>query len=240
MAAPVELLLLLLGLAARGPAPAAALKMKVVEEPNTFGLNNPFLPQTSRLQPKREPSPVSGPRHFSQLSGKCFSLVESTYKYELCPFHNVTQHEQTFRWNAYSGVLGVWHGWDIVNNSFAAMWMRDGDSCRGRSRQSKVELACGKSHRLAHVSEPSTCMYALTFETPLACHPHALLVYPALPEALQRRWDKVEQDLADGLITPQAHAELTSEVARLSGLLSRHGIPHTRPTGLPAPPGDGV
>ena len=23
-----------------------------------------------------------------------------------CPFHNVTQHEQTFRWNAYSGILG--------------------------------------------------------------------------------------------------------------------------------------
>lgn len=28
------------------------------------------------------------------------------YKYEFCPFHNVTQHEQTFRWNAYSGILG--------------------------------------------------------------------------------------------------------------------------------------
>ncbi|KAB0401641.1 hypothetical protein E2I00_007299 [Balaenoptera physalus] len=116
--------------------------MKVVEEPNTFGLNNPFLPQTSRLQPRRDPSPVSvlkfkpldlflngpgsvgfctpalrttlsgpcsplsGPVHLSRLSGKCFSLVESTYKYELCPFHNVTQHEQTFRWNAYSGILG--------------------------------------------------------------------------------------------------------------------------------------
>lgn len=30
----------------------------------------------------------------------------SRYKYELCPFHNITQHEQTFRWNAYSGILG--------------------------------------------------------------------------------------------------------------------------------------
>nr|XP_051686338.1 N-acetylglucosamine-1-phosphotransferase subunit gamma isoform X2 [Oryctolagus cuniculus] len=136
-AAPARvLLLLLLGLAARGSAPAGAVKMKVVEEPNT--LNNPFLPQTSRLQPKREPSPVSGPRHLSRLSGKCFSLVESTYKYELCPFHNVTQHEQTFRWNAYSGILGVWHEWEIANNTFAGMWMRDGDSCRARSRQSKV------------------------------------------------------------------------------------------------------
>ncbi|XP_047568708.1 N-acetylglucosamine-1-phosphotransferase subunit gamma isoform X1 [Lutra lutra] len=203
MAAGLAGFLLLLGLAARGPAPAAAAKMKVVEEPNAFGLNNPFLPQTSRLQPKKDPSPVSGPVHLFRLSGKCFSLLESTYKYEFCPFHNVTQHEQTFRWNAYSGILGIWHEWEIVNSTFRAMWMRDGDSCRTRSRQSKVELTCGKSHRLAHVSEPSTCVYALTFETPLVCHPHSLLVYPVLPPALQRRWDQAEQDLADELITVQ-------------------------------------
>ncbi|XP_064218357.1 N-acetylglucosamine-1-phosphotransferase subunit gamma isoform X3 [Aotus nancymaae] len=177
------------------------------------------------------------------------------YKYEFCPFHNVTQHEQTFRWNAYSGILGIWHEWEIANNTFTGMWMRDGDACRSRSRQSKVELTCGKSNRLAHVSEPST-------------------LYPALPEALQRRWDQVEQDLADELITPQghekllqtlfedagylrspeeneapkleggpdglgfetlencrkAHKELSKEMKRLKGLLTQHGIPHTKPT----------
>uniref|UniRef100_A0A8C8UPI3 Uncharacterized protein n=1 Tax=Peromyscus maniculatus bairdii TaxID=230844 RepID=A0A8C8UPI3_PERMB len=53
---------LLIASLSAGPAPARAGKMKVVEEPNTFGLNNPFLPQASRLQPKREPSPVSGER----------------------------------------------------------------------------------------------------------------------------------------------------------------------------------
>lgn len=92
----------------------------------------------------------------------------------------------------------------------------------------QVELTCGKSNRLAHVSEPHTCVYALTFETPLVCHPHSLLgghqgwpgalgcrgaqlslvslgssVYPTLPAALQHRWEQVEQDLADGLITSQ-------------------------------------
>lgn len=46
-------------------------------------------------------------------------------------------------------------------------------TCSLRSPQ--VELTCGKSNRLAHVSEPSTCVYALTFETPLVCHPHSLL-----------------------------------------------------------------
>uniref|UniRef100_G1TJ51 Uncharacterized protein n=1 Tax=Oryctolagus cuniculus TaxID=9986 RepID=G1TJ51_RABIT len=59
--------LLLLWLAARS-APAGAVKMKVVEELNTFGLRTPFLPQTSRLQPKREPSPVSGEYLFERHS----------------------------------------------------------------------------------------------------------------------------------------------------------------------------
>lgn len=37
------------------------------------------------------------------------------YKYEFCPFHNVTQHEQTFRWNAYSGILGcAGAGWELA------------------------------------------------------------------------------------------------------------------------------
>ncbi|KAF6271427.1 N-acetylglucosamine-1-phosphate transferase subunit gamma [Rhinolophus ferrumequinum] len=99
------------------------------------------------------------------------------------------------------------------------MWMRDGDSCRSRSRQSKVELTCGKSNRLAHVSEPSTCVYALTFETPLVCHPHSLLVYPALPAALQQRWDQVEQDLADELITSQGYEKLLRALFEDAGYL---------------------
>ncbi|GAB1300709.1 N-acetylglucosamine-1-phosphotransferase subunit gamma [Apodemus speciosus] len=255
MAGRLAAFLMLLGLAAQGPAPTRAGKMKVVEEPNTFGLNNPFLPQANRLQPKREPSAVSGkrehcfggsvgtflpdktqdskdllpspwPSHLFRLAGKCFSLVESTYKYEFCPFHNVTQHEQTFRWNAYSGVLGIWHEWEIINNTFKGMWMTDGDSCHSRSRQSKVELTCGKINRLAHVSEPSTCVYALTFETPLVCHPHSLLVYPALSEALQQRWDQVEQDLADELITPQGYDKLLRALFEDAGYLKVPGESH--------------
>ncbi|XP_027383650.1 N-acetylglucosamine-1-phosphotransferase subunit gamma isoform X2 [Bos indicus x Bos taurus] len=250
MAARLAGLAVLLGFAARGPAPGGAAKMKVVEEPNTFGLNNPFLPQTSRLQPKRDPSPVSGPAHLSRLSGKCFSLVEST----------------------------IWHEWEITNNTFRGMWMRDGDACQSRSRQSKVELTCGKSNRLAHVSEPSTCVYALTFETPLVCHPHSLLVYPTLPAALQQRWDQLEQDLVDELITAQgyekslravfedagylktsepneaaqqeggtkglrfetlescqeAHKALSQEIKRLQGVLTQHGVPYGKPTETPS------
>ncbi|XP_053936931.1 N-acetylglucosamine-1-phosphotransferase subunit gamma [Cuculus canorus] len=212
-----RLLLVALG-AALGPC-AAAGKMKIVEEPNTFGLNNPFLPQASRLQPKAPPSAVSGPAHLFRLAGKCFSFVESTYKYEFCPFHNVTQHEQTFRWNAYSGILGIWHEWEIENNTFVGMWMREGDSCETKSRQTKVHLVCGKSNKLAYVSEPSTCVYSLTFETPLVCHPHSLLVYPTLTEALQRKWDEAEQLLYDELITEQGYNKVLKEIFEEAGLL---------------------
>ncbi|NXF98018.1 GNPTG phosphotransferase, partial [Eubucco bourcierii] len=198
---------------------AAAGKMKIVEEPNTFGLNNPFLPQTNRLQPKMSPSAMSGPAHLFRLAGKCFSFMESTYKYEFCPFHNVTQHEQTFRWNAYSGILGIWHEWEIENNTFLGMWMREGDSCETKSRQTKVHLVCGKSNKLAYVSEPSTCVYSLTFETPLVCHPHSLLVYPTLTETLQRKWDEAEQLLYDELITVQGYRKILKEIFEEAGFL---------------------
>lgn len=39
----------------------------------------------------------------------------------------------------------------------------------------QVILTCSTSSKLAQVSEPSTCVYSLTFETPLVCHPHSLL-----------------------------------------------------------------
>ncbi|XP_006801110.1 N-acetylglucosamine-1-phosphotransferase subunit gamma [Neolamprologus brichardi] len=202
----------------------SAGKMKIVEEPNTFGLNNPFVAQGSRLQPKVTPAPVSGPVHLHQLAGKCFSLTESTYKYEFCPFHNVTQHEQTFRWNAYSGILGIWQEWEMANNTFTGMWMRDGDTCGNRNRETKVILVCSTRSKLAQVSEPSTCVYSLTFETPLVCHPHSLLVYPTLKEELQKEWDEAEQARYEGLITEQGYNNLLKGIFEDAGLLKSRKV----------------
>ncbi|XP_061087052.1 N-acetylglucosamine-1-phosphotransferase subunit gamma isoform X1 [Conger conger] len=199
-------------------------KMKIVEEPNTFGINNPLAVPGNRLQPKVSPSPVSGPAHLHKLSGKCFSYIESTYKYEFCPFHNITQHEQTFRWNAYSGILGIWQEWEIVNNTFKAMWMREGDSCGNKNRQTKVLLSCGVSSKLAQVSEPSTCMYSLSFETPLVCHPHSLLVYPALSEKLQNDWDEAEQARYEELITEQGYSNLLKDIFEEAGYLKTQKV----------------
>ncbi|XP_076025783.1 N-acetylglucosamine-1-phosphotransferase subunit gamma [Genypterus blacodes] len=213
--------------------PGFAGKMKIVEEPNTFGLNNPFMAHGSRLQPRVTPSPVSGPSHLHPLAGKCFSFTEATYKYEFCPFHNITQHEQTFRWNAYSGILGIWQEWEMANNTFTGMWMREGDACGGRNRETKVLLVCSASSRLAQVSEPSTCVYSLTFETPLVCHPHSLLVYPTLSETLQREWDEAEQARYEGLITEQGYNNLLRDIFEDAGLLKSHKV-KVKPQTVPA------
>lgn len=194
-------------------------KMKIVEEPNTFGLNNPLLSQSNQLQARVTPSPVSGPPHLARLNGKCFSYTESMYKYDFCPFHNVTQHEQSFRWNAYSGILGIWQEWEIQNNTFTGMWMREGDPCGNKNRQTKILLTCGNSSRLVGVSEPQTCVYLLTFETPLVCHAHSLLVYPVLSEKLQKEWDELEQNRYEKLITDQGYNKTLRVLFEEAGLL---------------------
>lgn len=195
--------------------------MKIVEEPNTFGLNNQFVAQGNRLQARVNPSPVSGPQHLHRLAGRCYNLIEATYKYVFCPFHNVTQHEQSFRWNAYSGILGIWQEWEIQNNTFTGMWMREGDACGNKNRQTKVLMVCGGSSKLVSVSEPQTCIYLVTFETPLVCHSHSLLVYPVLTERLQKEWDEIEQARYDELITEQGYNKLLKELFKEAGLLKK-------------------
>lgn len=48
------------GLSACGGAGRGGLDPVLPDPPASSSLNNPFMPQTSRLQPKRDPSPVSG------------------------------------------------------------------------------------------------------------------------------------------------------------------------------------
>jgi hypothetical protein len=41
----------------------------------------------------------------------------------------------------------------------------------------KVDLFCGSENAVRHVEEPSTCVYKMEFETPLACsRDHALMM----------------------------------------------------------------
>ncbi|KAF6734793.1 N-acetylglucosamine-1-phosphotransferase subunit gamma [Oryzias melastigma] len=109
------------------------------------------------------------------------------------------------------------------------MWMRDGDTCGTRNRETKVILVCGSSSKLSQVSEPSTCVYSITFETPLVCHPHSLLVYPTLNEKLQKEWDEAEQVLYEGLVTEQGYKGLLKDIFEEAGLLKSHELKASLP-----------
>ncbi|XP_072036603.1 N-acetylglucosamine-1-phosphotransferase subunit gamma-like isoform X2 [Amphiura filiformis] len=194
------------------------IRMRMVEEPVNLGQNwNAEEPKA--LIPKVKSANFSGPPHLRRLYGKCFEKSDSSYKYEFCPFKNVTQYEQTLRWNPYSGILGIWEEWDIRNNTFYAMMMKDGDTCGERSRQVAVHLECGKKNEIGDVSEPDRCQYKMIFKTPLVCHQHSLLVYPTLSEELQRRWDDLEAELFYEEITQQGYNKRLHKIFEEAGYM---------------------
>ncbi|ELU09973.1 hypothetical protein CAPTEDRAFT_171631 [Capitella teleta] len=200
------------------------IPMKVVEEPSSFGVNNAYNENggaSSSLTMRIQPSGFSGPRHLRALLGKCVESVINEYKYEVCPFSNVTQHEQSLRWNPYSGVLGVWQEWEIHNNTFVALVMREGDSCGTIFRSVKLLLTCGANvtPQIVSVSEPSTCAYEIVLNTSLVCHPHSMLVYPTLDSEYQRRWDEIEGKLQADMITPKGYSHLLGKVFEDAGLI---------------------
>jgi len=118
----------------------------------------------------------------------------------------MTQVEQAVRWNSFAGILGVWKEWIIVNNTFQAMFLANGDVCPGeKPRQTKVKLRCGDQNKVVSVTEPTICQYEVRFETPLACPIDAFLVYPALSLEGKKEWEKIEEALYHEEITLQGY-----------------------------------
>jgi len=64
----------------------------------------------------------------------------SSYVYNLCPFQNITQKEDTTRISGYHGVLGIWSDWIIENDTFAGMIYSKGEKCGLIDRQAKVQI----------------------------------------------------------------------------------------------------
>lgn len=203
-------------------AGSAKVAMKVVEAPVAYGFNNDLISPNVNHGPlvlQVLPRDFSGPEHFRYFRGRCYNMTDEQYLYSFCPFENVTQFETSTRWNAYQGVLGVWQEWKIVNNSFYAMMMLDGDVCGGVHRSVEVTFECNETEGLKEVSEPHKCQYSLIFQTPLVCHADALLVYPRLPETLRRKWDELETELMNQDITEKGYTSGLKRIYVEAGFL---------------------
>jgi len=64
----------------------------------------------------------------------------SSYIYNLCPFQNITQKEDTTRISGFHGVLGIWSDWIIENDTFAGIVYSKGEKCGLIDRQAKVQI----------------------------------------------------------------------------------------------------
>jgi len=201
------------------------LQMKIVDEVSSYGWNPSVNTENNfNLEAKSQPNPYVGPEHLKVLLGTCFTHVDNGYKYRLCPFHNITQHEISNRWNPYNGVLGVWKEWSIDPPlHYHSMVFLDGESCGGDvERQARVHLKCGARTNITSISEPSKCSYLLEFETPLVCHEDSLLIYPTLDEATRKLWDQYEQDLYDGLLTEKGYQYFKVKLFQSAGIFSKN------------------
>ena len=192
--------------------------MKIVEKPLQLH-NNWNSPASEKLTSSTKPPPFTGPAHLRHLAEtSCYTLTHDEYRYQLCPFRNVTQHEVSSRWNAYSGVLGVWKDWSIVNGSFAALRYHKGERCGSLERSCEVQLRCGDRNNLTAVQEPQRCAYELVFESPLFCV--AMQTYAALKDGFRVRYVHAWQDLADGMLTRKGVDRKLAELYRDAGFVT--------------------
>ncbi|KAH7944599.1 hypothetical protein HPB52_021814 [Rhipicephalus sanguineus] len=204
-------------------ASGGTVPMRIVKQASGFDGAFAVHGQQHRQRADRAtPRPFAGPEHLRPLLGRCFSRTAAGYRYTLCPFDNVTQAEESARWNAYSGVLGVWQGWSAANGSLSGMHYGNGDSCGTLNRSVEV---CGLSAViletfLVDVSEPERCRYAMVLSTPLVCHPDSLLVWPALSDQQRQRWSLADTELF----------ELTGHAAELAQILWESGLGVAPPT----------
>lgn len=194
--------------------------IKVVQEPATvnYPANSATHLRNEELKVHQKPSNFSGPQFLKVLSEKCYNFSTEKYRFELCPFFNVTQHETSNLWNAYKGFIGSWLHWKIEDNKFVAMVFANGDSCGDVEREATVYLHCGTTDGILNVTEPEKCNYRLDFSTPFFCTENSLLVYPTLEEELRDKWDLLQTERNNTLITEKGYQFYLEKIFLEAGL----------------------
>lgn len=68
-------------------------------------------------------------RHMQLILTQCKAIPTFLPEFPCFPYQ---KHKVRFCFSR------IWHEWEIDNNTFVGMWMREGDSCETKSRQTKV------------------------------------------------------------------------------------------------------
>lgn len=97
--------------------PGKAVEGTPRPKPTPVPSPTPIIPE-----PERDPVPRHGPADLLQeLADTCLPLRQGSYKYELCPFRNITQLDVsgTSPWGQapFFGILGLFRGWRTAISS---------------------------------------------------------------------------------------------------------------------------
>ncbi|XP_011407427.2 PREDICTED: N-acetylglucosamine-1-phosphotransferase subunit gamma-like [Amphimedon queenslandica] len=193
------------------------VRIKIVDAPHH---NRHYSSPTStrKLMLRGPPAPISGPPHLKALAGECYQTRYKNYAYDVCPFFNVTQKEETGMWNRFHGVLGVWREWVIEGDRFVGMRFALGEKCGRTDREAKILFKCSIITKLTNITEPSTCKYTIWLWTPLACFKGAMQVYRVFTPKQINEWDEINHEFHSDLITKQGLMKKRRELLLSAGL----------------------
>lgn len=108
----------------------------------------------------------------------CLSYTDGDYRYEVCLFDHVTQHDSRNKKTFKLGTKGAWDTslWEdgvTHRKDYSKLIMGGGEYCAPANgpRQAELLFECDPSPRLVSVQETQVCVYTFRFKTPAACHP---------------------------------------------------------------------
>ena len=209
------------------------VEMKIIEglpkpknAPNGGAAATPSKPIPSR--DAKTPDPTT-PHHMLAMRGRCFASNIGKYKYEVCPFENVTQLDTTARWNPFYGILGVWEGWkeDETTEKFTVGRFTDGTMCGSSARTAHVHIQCGLEERVREITEPKTCQYSMILECPELCSDEEReeLSRRAEEEGIEEGMKEESQETIEECI--DENVRLRAEIEKLRQLLQEEKDPES-------------
>jgi protein kinase C substrate 80K-H len=134
-------------------------------------LNEAYSAKNSAINTLQEMERHNNYIEFVALKDQCFDVVDGKFSYSLCVMNNVRQKEV----DGHSTVtLGSFSSFEESFDKGYTLKMKftNGQYCHAfGARSAEVTVVCGEKNVLKSASEPSTCAYALLFESPAACNP---------------------------------------------------------------------
>ena len=105
------------------------------------------------------------------LWGRCYSIMDKGYRYEVCPFQEARQNSAklgSYSTHSFGTETNKIHG---ETDTVVSMQFRDGDFCfaNKKPRSMEVKLVCGLETTLDNLVEPEVCSYSAVLSTPLLC-----------------------------------------------------------------------